>query len=79
MVSPEIPSGVVPIPRMSATMLVTGWSAFMVAWITGMVLLGTVAPENIIALALVFTGGLMMNFMVTVVLMMARRTDLGSE
>ena len=77
MVTPDIPGGL-PNVRISATMVVTGWTALMVAWIIAMTVLGTVAPENIVALALVFIGGLMMNFMVAIVLMLARRTDLGN-
>lgn len=78
MVTPDIPNSPLPYLRVSATMLVTGWAASMVAWIIGMVVLATKAPENIVALVMVFIGGVMMNFMVAVVLMLARRTDLGS-
>lgn len=78
MVTPELPPSS---PKLNITVsaILMGWTAIMVAWVIGMVVLATKAPENVVALTMVFTGGLMMNFMVAVVLMLARRTDLGSS
>jgi hypothetical protein len=68
MTSPDLPTSL--LDSTTITVFLTGWAAFAAVWIVAYTALAIMRRDNIVALNAVLTGGLLINFMAFVVMLM---------
>lgn len=68
MSAPDLPAAL--LDSTSITVFLTGWAAFAAVWIVAYTTLAIVRRDNVIALNAILTGGVLINFMAFVVMLM---------